>query len=275
MIDYEVEYNNRARVPEHPEIFARWVREAAHYRATRQGECTFDIAYGARERQRYDFFPAQGKRIGACLVFIHGGYWQSLGKSSFSHVASGANAHGIDVAVAGYTLCPETTIGGIVAEMQELVLHLARGQQRPLIVAGHSAGGHLAAMLTACNWAELVPDLGFDPVAAALPISGVYELEPLIVTSINGKLGLDEATARTLSPQMMPAPKGKRVVCVVGGKESSEFLRQQRSFVENWERQGCAIRGVEVEGADHFTVLDPLALPGSDLNRAILSLAEV
>lgn len=273
MIDFEAEYNNRARVPEHPQIFAAWVREAAQFRAHHQATGALDLAYGAGARQRFDFFPAPTRGDGALLLFIHGGYWQSLGKSSFSHLAQGPNIQGLDVVMAGYTLCPEVTIDKIVEEMQQLVVHLARRFNRPMVVAGHSAGGHLAAILAASDWTNIAPDLSFDPVSAAMPISGVYELEPLIVTSINSKLGLDEASAEALSPRYMTAPRGKRLVCVVGGDESSEFLRQQRAFVDNWGRQGAIIRGVEVAGAHHFTVIDPLALPDSDLTKAVVSLS--
>lgn len=274
MIDYEVEYNNRARVPEHPEIFARWVREAARYRAERQTECAFDIAYGPGGREKYDFFPARERRKAAGLLFIHGGYWQSLGKSTFSHLAKGANLNGIDVAVAGYTLCPETTIAGIIDEMRHLLVELARQRQQPFVVAGHSAGGHLSAVLAASDWKAIAPDLTFNPVVAAMPISGIYELEPLIVTSINHKVGLDQASAAAASPFFMPAPKGMRVICVVGARESPEFLRQQRVFVDHWRRQGSIIHGVEMADADHFTVIDPLSDANSDLVQAITSLAD-
>ena len=275
MIDLEVEYNNRARVPEHPQIFARWVREAAHIRSQRQSEWALDIAYGSGERQRYDYLATAGRSAGATLLFIHGGYWQSLGKSTFSQVAHGAGSHGIDVAIAGYTLCPDNTISGIIKEIQKLIAHLAKRSSRPLVVSGHSAGGHLAAVMAASDWAVITPDLGFDPVAAALPISGVFDLEPLIPTSINAKLGLDAREAEAVSPLFMPAPRGKRVVCVVGAKESPEFLRQQRVFVDNWGQRGSAIRGVELEGADHFTVVDPLSDPDSDMTKAIVSLAVI
>ena len=273
MLDLEAEYNNRARVPEHPQIFASWTRDAARYRMTRQGHCALDVVYGAGDRQRYDIFKSDQSSAGALIVFIHGGYWQSLGRSSFSHMAQGANAHGFDMVMAGYTLCPDISIGGIVEEIQNLIIHLARQTKRRMVVMGHSAGAHLAAMMCVSKWSALAPDLGYDPITAAVLISGVYELEPLIVTSINSKLGLDRASAEALSPRFMPGPKSKRLVAVVGALESSEFLRQQRSLVGEWSRQGTVIRGVEVEGADHFTVINPLAMPDSDLTQAVISLA--
>ncbi len=206
----ETEYNNRARVPGHPAVIAGWIRDAAAFRAAHPPEV---LAYGSGSREAMDLFlPAE---IRGVAMFFHGGYWQALDRSSASHCAAGLLAHGIAVGVPSYDLCPAVPLARIVeqAEAAARALHARLG--RPMLVSGHSAGGHLSAMLMARLPAEVV--------AAALPVSGVFWLEPLIPTSLNTALGLDAATARELSPALLPSP-GRPLHCAVGGAESSEFL---------------------------------------------------
>ena len=147
-VDYETEYNNRARVPENPAIIAGWSRDAKAYREAHQARHKV-ISYGAGERNRIDLFSGDG--AGPIVVFIHGGYWQALDGSFFSHLAGGLNAHGIDVAVPSYDLCPAVSIAEIIGEMRTASRELAK-LGRPLVVSGHSAGGHLAACMLATDW---------------------------------------------------------------------------------------------------------------------------
>jgi arylformamidase len=254
-MDLEAEYNNRARVPEHPQHLASWQRDAAAWRqACPRPE--LDIAYGPRPREKLDLFhPGPGDA--PLALYIHGGYWQALDRSFSSHCARGLNGLGVAVAVPSYDLCPEVTLATIVAQMRAAALALWRMRGRRMLAIGHSAGGHLAAMLLATDWRAMDPALPADLVAAALPISGVFELEPLRATSVGTALALDAATARALSPRHLPAP-GRPLHCVVGGAESSEFLRQGREMAAAWAG------GFEaVPGADHFTVIAPLADPAS------------
>jgi arylformamidase len=278
-IDYEAEYNNRARVPEHPEIFARWEREAAAYRdeAAAAGRAEPSLAYGPSPRQIVDLFhppgggPAEG---GAPLaLFIHGGYWRSLHPSSFSHMAKGLNQHGVAVAVAGYDLCPDVTIAGIIDETRQACLFLWRKFARRLMVYGHSAGGHLAACLLATDWRALSSDVPRDLVPAACAISGVFDLTPLTEVSMNQDLRLDPAEAERVSPQFWPPPAGHTIDVVVGAAESSEFLRQSASFAEAWQKGGVDARYEAVAGANHFTVIDPLSDPASPMVARLAVLA--
>ena len=142
--DMEAEYNNRARVPGHPAVIESWARDAAAWRQAR-AECRLDIPYGPHPRQRYDFFP--GGVASRCVVFIHGGYWQALDKSFFSHMAAGANAHGFDVAIPSYRLCPEVSLADIVDDMTAFCAALGAAGHRHIVASGHSAGGHLSACL--------------------------------------------------------------------------------------------------------------------------------
>lgn len=269
MIDLEAEYNNRARVPEHPEIIAGWARDGAAYRASRP--CELAIACGASPRTAYDLFPADGEE--SVAMFIHGGYWQALDRSFFSHIAAGANAHGISVAVPSYDLCPDVPLATIIDEMRAATLHLWRRTGQPIIPFGHSAGGHLAAMLLATDWPRLDAAAPADLCPAGLAISGLFDLAPLLETSVNLKLGLDAAEAARLSPIHQPPRPGARLIAAVGGAESSEYLRQSQAIVADWAGKGAQTRYLEIPGANHFTVIAGLAMPGSVLTQALVSLA--
>jgi arylformamidase len=225
-VDYEVEYNNRARVPEYPALFAAWARDAAAYRE-RHPPCS--VAYGAGVRNVIDFFP--GDDGGPIAVFIHGGYWQSLSGSSFSHLAGGLNAHGIGVAIPSYDLCPSVSVGDIIQQMRAASRELAR-LGRSLVISGHSAGGHLAACMLATDWPAFDASLPEDLVVAAYAISGLFDLRPLVETSINNALRLDDAAAWAASPLFWNAPLRGTLDAVVGENESAEYFRQSRTIVD-------------------------------------------
>ena len=196
-IDYEVEYNNRARVPENPVLMAGWARDAAAYREQLAAQ---SIRYGAGARNAIDFFAGEGE--GPIVVFIHGGYWQALDGSFFSHCARGLNAHGIGVAVPTYDLCPDVTVDDIIGQMRMASRELAR-LGRPLVMSGHSAGGHLAACMLATDWQALDPSLPKQLVMAAYTISGLFDLAPLVETSINKALRLDHGDSEGREPAIL------------------------------------------------------------------------
>lgn len=270
-IDYEAEYNNRARVPEHPAIIEGWTRDAEAYRQA-VGARFEAHTYGGGERQTLHIFRPEEDRGGALVVFIHGGYWQAFGPSTFSHMAAGLNQQGITVAVPGYDLCPAVRVGDIVDQMRQACATLAR-EGRPLVVAGHSAGGHLAACMLASDWTAIDQGLRRDLVPAAYTVSGLFDLPPLIDTNVNKALRMDEAEARASSPLFWPAPAGRLLDAVVGGEESGEYLRQSREIVDRWGAEGVATRLEIVPGANHFTVIAPLADPNSAMTRRIADLA--
>lgn len=273
-INYEVEYDNRARVPEHPEIFARWHREAEAYRAAARG-AELGLSYGPSPRQTIDLFPAKDDGGKAPLaLFIHGGWWRTLAPSEFSQVAAGPNAHGVTVAVAGYDLCPSVSIATIIEEMRAACLYLWRKRRQRIMVYGHSAGGHLAACMLATDWKTLDPSAPADLVPAAYAISGVFDLAPLTQISINQDLKLDEKSAHDCSPLYWRVPAGRSLDAVVGAIESNEFLRQSKAIAEAW-RQGMATTRYEaIAGANHFTVLDPLGDADSAMTRRVVELAK-
>jgi arylformamidase len=256
-LDLEAQYNNRARVPEHPAIIASWAAESEAYRNINAPRV---IAYGPSERNTLDLFDAGD---GPAVMFIHGGYWQALDKSFFSHMASGLNALGVSVAVPSYDLCPAVRIGDIVEQMRAACAIVQRATNAPVIVAGHSAGGHLAACLLATE----------AHAQATYAISGLFELAPLITTSINEKLCLDLPEAEALSPLLWPAPEGKTLDAVVGGDESSEYLRQSAAIVARWGDSGVETRYDEIACANHFTVIAGLADAGSSMCERLHDLA--
>ncbi|MGA7807333.1 alpha/beta hydrolase [Bradyrhizobium sp.] len=271
-VDYEVEYNNRARVPENPALMAGWARDAAAYRERNAPQV---IRYGPGPRNTIDLFAGHdfaSRDNAPIVVFIHGGYWQALDGSSSSHCARGLNAHGVSVAVPTYDLCPQVSVDTIIAEMRAATRELAR-LGRSLVISGHSAGGHLAACMLATDWPAYDASLPQDLVTAAYAISGLFDLVPLVDTSINKALRLDPAAARAASPLSWTPPAGRTLDAVVGGQESAEYFRQSRTIVERWGKAGVATRFGTVADANHFTAIAPLADPESAMVQRLKELA--
>lgn len=267
-LDLEAEYNVRARVPELPAYIEGWQRDSAAYRES--AHCHLDLSYGPSERHRLDLFhPQSGDAGGPVVLFIHGGYWQALDKSTSSHLARGANERGLTVAIPSYTLAPAAKLADIVAEMEAAANFVMQRTGRPLVVSGHSAGGHL----TACLMAR--PDNLRMPVRAAMPISGLFDLPPLVPTSINKALGLNPEEAHCMSPLEWNPPRDGRLIAVVGGAESSEFLRQSHAIVARWGQSGIATEYREVPDANHFDVIAGLADPDDPLVDMLVKLASV
>jgi arylformamidase len=274
-IDYEAEFDNRARVPEHPAIMARWEEESRAYRAAagEDGHAELGISYGSSARQIIDLFssPAAGGTAPLTL-FMHGGYWRSLEPAIFSHVARGLNGHGITMAVAGYDLCPQVKIPEIVNQIRRACTYLWRRFGRRVVVIGHSAGGHLAACMLATDWKSISDDLPADLVPAACAFSGLFDLEPLVGISMNEDFKLDEATAHDMSPLYWPPPQGRVFDAVVGAEESNEFRRQSRAITERWGKAGVVTHCEEGAGLNHFTVIGALSDPQSSV---VIRLAEL
>jgi len=269
-IDYEAEYNNRARVPEYAEIMERWQMLSAAYRLASAPEN--DRRYGAGERQRYDLFLANGGSA-PLVVYIHGGYWQRGDRKDYSFVARELNSNGITVAVPSYSLCPAASMMEIIDEMELCLVTLWKKLRRRPLVIGHSAGGHLSAAMLANDWSR-VAGVPADLVRAAYGLSGVYDLAPLIGTSINEALGLSTGVARAASPMFRPAPpKGRSFVAAVGGDESAEFKRQSREIAQHWEQAGLITQSIVMADTNHFTVVEELIRPDSPVLTRIVELA--
>lgn len=263
------EYNNRDRVPEHPAIIAGWERDAAAYR--QHARVDIGLGYGARARNHLDVFHPSGEAKAPLIVFIHGGYWRSFDRSLFSHMAAGPNAHGFRVAVPSYTLCPHIDVASIIDEMRQACLFLWRQFGQRLIVAGHSAGGQLAACMAATSWEQLgAPD---DLVLAGMGISGLYDLRPLAATPYNDDLRLDAAKALQVSPLCWPVKRRMAFDLPVGALESSEFIRQSRTLAAAWSGLGFKADCTEIAEENHFSIVNQLSLADSELTTRLLSVA--
>jgi arylformamidase len=271
---FDAQYNNRARIPEHPAILAHWAEASA--RAYERPGWVCDLAYGDDASERLDILSAT--HPGApVLVYIHGGYWRALDKRDQSFVAPPFADAGSMVVLLDYALCPAVTMERIVLQLVGALAWVHRhaashgGDPRRIVVAGHSAGGHLATMLLACDWRAVSPDLPADLVKSALSISGIYELEPLRhAPFLAADLGLTAASALRLSPAFMPAPQRGSLATVVGGNESEEFLRQADLIAQAW---GARVVAAErIAKRNHMDVLNELADPRSTTYRLALQL---
>jgi arylformamidase len=274
-MDYEAEYNNRARVPEHEQIFLGWARDAESYRAdaleARRAE--LGLAYGDTPRQTLDLFMPQAGGAAPLALFVHGGYWRSLDPSLFSHLAGGLNARGVAVAVTGYDLCPIVTIADIIEQIRRACIFLWQRLNRRMLVYGWSAGGHLTACMVATDWQSLYPKAPADLVPAGYAISGLYDLGPLLKTSMNQDLRLDAEGARRVSPLFWPLAPGRVFDTVVGALESSEFRRQSESVAQTWRESGAQTRYDEIAGMNHFTIIGMLADRQSAMVARVAELA--
>jgi arylformamidase len=264
------QYDNRARVPDHPRIFERW--EQASLLAREGMSRRLDVHYGEGPSATLDVFPA-ARADAPVLVFIHGGWWRSFDKRDFSFIAPSFVHAGAMVVVPNYALCPRVGIDDIALQMVRALAWTWRhaplygGDPTRLVVAGHSAGGHLAAMLMCCDWKKVARDLPADLVRQALSISGLFDLEPLRQTPyLQADLRLTPALVRRLSPAGFPAPAKGRLVAVVGAEESEEFRRQNKLIRQRWGARTVPVCE-ELAGLNHFDVLHDLVDPATRLSR--------
>ncbi len=251
----------RERYPERGEIYARFDAESA---AMRQSATTFlDVPYGQHPRCKFDLFPAA--KSAPLVVFIHGGYWQSLSKDRYSFIARPLIDLDYSVAVLGYPLAPDMTVtqinANVLSGLTEIIMWLGRQNSIPgrMIVTGHSAGGHLATC-AALQWSGRMP-----AITALMPISAIFDLEPIIHTSLNQVLGLDTAAAKASSPISQPPPTVP-VIAFVGGAETEGFILQSRNYVDHCNATGSApAKLIRIGQANHYSVLLDFLQPDSKI----------
>jgi arylformamidase len=274
----DAQYNNRALVADALQHLARWAQASAWVR--QNSVVHLDVPYGDGPTETLDIFPATATHTGPApvLIFVHGGYWRALDKSDASFIAPAFNNHGAMVVVPNYALCPAVSIEDIVLQMARAVLwtwhHAAQygGDPTRIALAGHSAGGHIVSMLLSCRWRELDDEVPVQPVAGALSISGVYDLEPIRHTPfLQSDLRLTPASVARLSPAFFPRPKGAKLYATVGLDESDEFRRQNTLIREVWGPTAVPVCETIV-GTNHFSVLNTLADPASRLHDLALRL---
>ncbi len=265
----DAQYDNRARVPDHPAIFERW-RQASQL-VREQTRCELDVPYGEGAAEKLDVFhpPREGAPV---LVFIHGGWWRALDKADQSFVAPSFVADGAMVVVPNYSLCPAVTIEQIALQLTRVVAWVWRnaasygGDPSRIALAGHSAGAHLAAMLMCCRWKDVDAELPLLPLQGALAISGVYDLEPIrLAPFLADDLRLTPASVKRLSPSFFARPR-RPLYAVVGGDESQEFLRHTQLIRDQWGPTAVPVCETLV-GHHHYDVLRNLADPQGRLHE--------
>lgn len=268
--DWDDAYANAPNIAGGERWPSAWAEPARQYRArlTETGQADLDIAYGEGARNRLDLFRPEGT-VKGLVVFVHGGFWQRLDKSYWSHLAAGAVARGMAVAVPGYTLCPQARIGQITREIGHAVSFAAARVDGPIFLAGHSAGGHLVTRMI-CSDSPLTPRM-LARVQRTVSISGIHDLRPLIKTRLNDALKLDETEAEAESPALLQPVPWARLVCWVGGGERAEFIRQNALLANIWTGLGARTAVVEQPDRHHFNVIDGLADPEDALTRTLLT----
>ena len=278
------EYDNRARVPEHPAHIAKWQADAQAYReeTAASGQSLLGLSYGPHDRQAIDLFGPdaradQGGR-GPILLFIHGGYWRGLDRSFFSHLAKGANAHGVTVAIPSYRLCPAVGIQDIIDDLRSAARALYARTRCPMAVAGHSAGGHLTACLLGTDWQAYDASLPNNLTTKGYSISGLFDLLPMMQTVMNADFKLDAPEAKCVSPALwtLPASVASHLVmdAVVGGDESDEYFRQSALIADVWGKQGAKVSWSKHPDTNHFTILAPMSEPDSAMTARLVELAQ-
>lgn len=270
-VQLEYEYNPRVTVPDFADYFVRLSALAEETR-TRLPQRFEDVRYGTGELQTLDIFPAD-RADAPVHVFFHGGYWRSQDKRDYAFVARDLVPRGITVVVANYDLCPAVTVPAINAQCVDCIVFLRENIGRygissgPLTVSGHSAGGQIVARLLTHDWG------GSHPVSAALAISGVFDVTPIVHTSLNDVLGLDEASARACSPLYeRPPATSIPLRLAVGGAESEAFHRQSADYAAH---AGVQAPIVAPAGRNHFDVLEALFLADSEAFDTVAGVCQV
>lgn len=264
------QYHARAAIPDHPAIFERW---RASSRAAREAlRCEPDCHFGPASAEVLDLYPTAARNA-PLLVFIHGGYWRSLDKQDFSFLAPAFVDAGVAVAMPNYGLAPATSIEDMVRQMLRALAWLYRtGPQlgidaRRIVVAGHSAGAHLAAMMLAADWPRWAPDLPPDLLSGAVCISGLYDLQPLVrAPFLQQDLRLTEEAAQLLSPIRYRPEQTTPLITAVGGEESAEFKRQNRLIRAAWPH--CFSHDLPLPGRHHLASVEALGDPAHPLFHA-------
>jgi arylformamidase len=277
MTDEEVErgYNNRAAVPDHQRWVDQWVEHARRAQASLVP--TLDIAYGNGADETLDLYVPSRMARGT-LLYIHGGWWRSLDKSDYAFVPPAFVEAGYAVALCNYTLCPKGTIANAVDQCRRAVEWCvregpARGAPAPLVIGGHSAGGHLTAMMYTIDW-RAQGLAGGAPFAGGISLSGVHDLAPLVQFSYNVDFRLDAAEARRMSPAAARPTTAAPLMLACGADETSEFVRQTDLMWDAWPRHHPrrVERPMHVAGRNHYNVVLEYLDASSPLSRATLDL---
>jgi arylformamidase len=265
------EYDNRGKVPDFADYFARYAKESAAARS--RFDCRLDVRYGPSPGETLDIFPAPGPA--PVQLFIHGGYWRAMDKADFGYVARAFRPAGAAVVVINYALIPTVDMDELVRQCRAAAAWVYRnarsfgGDPERLFISGHSAGGHLVAMLMATDWSAFA-GLPPDAIKGGCGISGLYDLEPIRLSYLNQDLKLTPEQARRLSPVHLAPQTSGSLLLPVGGLEGTEYHRQTEELATAWRRRGLACEVMDMPGLNHFSIVEQLGDPASELARAVL-----
>ena len=269
--EIELEFNPRATARNVDERVAAYAAASAETRARRH--CVLDVRYGSGEKETLDIFPADASSAPVHL-FIHGGYWRAMDKSDYSFIADVFQPAGATTVLINYDLCPDVTLDTIVAQTMRAIAWTWRniaehgGDPDRLYVSGNSAGGHLTAMALAHDWtAEGLPDY---IIRGAMPVTGVFDCEPVPDTTVNELVRLDREEARRLSPLRNPPRRALPVLVAVGGAEPRLWIRMSKDYAALCREHGLECEYMELPGHDHFDVSRAIGDAQSPLARAML-----
>ena len=268
---HEVQYNPRLSVANAAAIIPGWRRRAL---ATRERHPPMgDLKYGPHPRENIDLFRAPNAK--GTVVYIHGGYWRMLSKLETSWIADGFLEQSYSVALINYPLCPDVTLTDIRASSIRAFAYLWKqvlneGERNAIAVTGHSAGGHLAALHLAVNWSAY--GLPENPIAGVLPVSGIFDVAPLMHTTMNDDIRITQEAAPALNLMATPLRSKAELLFAVGGDEPEEFHRQSKDMVAAWSV--LSPRVISLPGTNHFTVIDSLADGNGVLNREVVGMLE-
>ncbi|UCD89008.1 MAG: alpha/beta hydrolase [Desulfobacterales bacterium] len=269
----EQQYNARATIPDCENIFEQWRTLSAYTR--RQCKCELDVPYASGSRGFLDLFLPQNANA-PVHMFIHGGYWRLMDKSDFSFLAQGLVEKGALVVIVNYGLCPSVSISEIVQQMRAACQWIwsncrkYSGNPDAIHVSGHSAGGHLTAMLMATDWPAFNSNLPANLIKSGVAISGLFDLEPMLYLALNNDLKLDKHEARLNSPIIFSPSTDAPLSIVVGKEESDEFKRQSYHFSRNWLEQGAEVTYLEMPHLHHFSIVDQMQHPDNQLTQIML-----
>lgn len=267
--DWSGAYANGVNIPGGDRWPAAWVEPAATFRdrLLATGRAKIDLAYGPAPRQRFDLFLPEGAPKGL-VVFVHGGFWMALDKSFWSHLASGPLARGYAVAMPSYTLAPESRIASITAETGSAITAAAGMVDGPVLLTGHSAGGHLVSRMITTT--SPLPPAVLARIRNVVSISGLHDMRPLMGAGMNVTLHIDEAEALAESPALLRPIADARITCWVGSAERSEFVRQNALLANIWTGLGARTRTVVEPDRHHFNIIDGLTDPDHPLTLTLL-----
>ncbi len=267
ILDWDHAYDNRGYVPDVEHLIANLPIEAAEYRSKTISK--LDVPYGPSERMVYDIFLPDSVPKGL-VVFVHGGYWHRTSKSVWSHLAEGAVNRGWAVCMPSYELCPDVTINEITQMIGQAINQVAKEIEGPIILSGHSAGGHLVCKMM--SEGSPLEESVRSRLQKVVSISGLSDLRPLLNTKMNEILGLDLISASAASPALKRPYQNIPLVAWVGGAERSEFLRQNALIANMWYGLGVKVTIVEEPDKNHFNVVDGLRDPNSPLIDTLLAI---